>query len=430
MKKLIQFIIFIVIASTLNIQEGFLAAFVHFKLGHAGDRLLIIVNHLIVDGVSWRILIEDLSELYMCLKAGSSPQVSLQKTTAYQTWAKALQKNPIASEIRDFWRDFSRQSAQELPDDFERGENNYASSARYRCVLDHKLTQTLLTQVLEQYEVKINALLLNALSSSLKIAFGLDSVHIDMESHGRSLELDKVDLTRTVGWFTSIYPICLRSLETEQLADKLSHIQNALDIIPNGGDDFLTLRYGKDKLLALSTLKPEISFNYLGQFHNSIFNESIFQMAEEYYGEPVAPENLRRHKLSIVIVVVDGENSIFHEGFSPLHRRQLMVDVQVVSVSLAQPEIPRNFLHSPTPHEDSPVRRSQGGKLHLVGHGYFGHPGNGTLYIEGEKRGGQIQEHHSQKIAEEHEWGKNNGWMIYFEPPAIQGDPNLRTGRA
>jgi non-ribosomal peptide synthase protein (TIGR01720 family) len=99
----------------------------------------------------------------------------------------------------------------------------------------------------------------------------------------------------------------LQSLETEHLADKLSHVQTALDAIPNAGDDFLTLKYGKDKLTELSTLQPEISFNYLGQFHNSIFNESIFHMAEEYYGEPVAPENLRRHKLSIVIVVVDGE---------------------------------------------------------------------------------------------------------------------------
>lgn len=293
--------------ASLNIQEGVLAAFVHFKLGHAGDRLLIIVNHLIVDGVSWRILIEDLSELYTRLKAGSSPQVSLQKTTAYQTWAQALQKKPIASEIRDFWKDFAAQSAQTLPADFEGGENNYGSSSRYRCVLDRKLTQTLLTQVLEQYEVKINAVLLSALSSSLKIAFGLNSVRIDMESHGRSLELDKVDLTRTVGWFTSIYPICLQSLETDQLADKLSHVQNALEAIPNAGDDFLTLKYGSDKLSALSALQPEISFNYLGQFHNSIFNDSIFQMAEEYYGEPVAPENLRRHKLSIVVVVVDGE---------------------------------------------------------------------------------------------------------------------------
>jgi amino acid adenylation domain-containing protein/non-ribosomal peptide synthase protein (TIGR01720 family) len=293
--------------ASLNIQEGRLAAFVHFKLGNSGDRLLIIMNHLIVDGVSWRILIEDLSELYTRLKAGLSPKVSLEKTTSYQAWSHAMQKNSIAVETRDFWQHFAGQSAQTLHTDFERGANNYASSARYRCVLDRKLTQTLLTQVLEHYEVKINALLLNALSSALKMIFGLDSVSIDMESHGRSLELDTIDLTRTVGWFTSIYPICLQSLETEHMADKLSHVQAALDAIPNAGDDFLTLKYGEDKLTELSTLQPEISFNYLGQFHNSIFNESIFHMAEEYYGEPVAPENLRRNKLSIVAVVVEGE---------------------------------------------------------------------------------------------------------------------------
>ena len=292
--------------ASLDITEGPLAAFIHFKLGEADERVLVIINHLIIDGVSWRILIEDLSQLYSDLQAGKDLTLRLQKSSSYQLWGNTLAQSTVDSKTVAYWEEFSQGESQSLPVDFKRGDNNYASSDRFRYVISKELSKCLLTESVQDYAVHINALMLSALSLALNDCFGLTKVAVDLESHGRTQLNHEIDFTRTVGWFTNIYPIILDKSHNYSYLEGTKAIDAYLNSIPNAGNDALLLKYGEYRRSGLSAFNSEISFNYLGQFHQSIFQDSIFEMAHEYYGEPMSPENPRRHVLNIVAVIIDG----------------------------------------------------------------------------------------------------------------------------
>ncbi|MEO1592476.1 MAG: amino acid adenylation domain-containing protein, partial [Cyanobacteria bacterium J06632_22] len=206
---------------SLSLEQGPLVRVAGFKLGTA-DRLLIVAHHLVVDGVSWRILLADLQQTYQQLLAGES-QVTLFRSHSYQQWATQLVEQAkgaaIAADI-PYWQSVA-QSPSPLPLDITdtTGENTVANTADVTVSLSTAETQRILQTVLSTFQVQIADVLVTALVQTLLAWTQQSAVLIDLENYGRFSET--LDLSRTVGWFTGLYPVHLSVASTATLPEQL-----------------------------------------------------------------------------------------------------------------------------------------------------------------------------------------------------------------
>jgi amino acid adenylation domain-containing protein/non-ribosomal peptide synthase protein (TIGR01720 family) len=281
----------------LDICEGPVIQVVLFDLGADGQRLLWVVHHLVIDGVSWRILLEDFERVYGQLQSGE--QVTLpSKTTSFQRWAERLDHLAQSVEMRkelDYWTALCgplRISAiSALTEDSQRrdrrdtqtpAENTEGSSRTFTVSLSTDDTNALLQHVPRVYHTRIDDALLTALVRTLQE----DELLIELEKHGREELFEDVDLSRTVGWFTSAFPVLLKSQGT--LGDALKYTKEQLRRIPRGGVGYGLLRYlCRDEEVARQIRalpRPEVSFNYLGQLDQMFQASGLFRLARESSG--------------------------------------------------------------------------------------------------------------------------------------------------
>ncbi|WP_193076124.1 condensation domain-containing protein, partial [Pseudomonas sp. FME51] len=261
---------------SLNLQDGPLIRAVLAKLDDGSQRLLLAIHHLVVDGVSWRILLEDLQTAYGQL--GSGQEVTLPaKTSSTKVWAEHLQDYANSEALQQelsYWQDQLSDVNTDLPCDNPEGsmQGQYAASAQTR--LDPTYTRQLLQQAPSAYRTQVNDLLLTALARVISRWTQNDDVLVQLEGHGRQDLFEDIDLTRTVGWFTSMFPVKLSPIEA--VDGSIKRIKEQLRAIPEKGIGFGALRYLGDQQAqqVLSALpEPRITFNYLGQFDGSFAAE-------------------------------------------------------------------------------------------------------------------------------------------------------------
>ena len=304
--------------ASLNLSEGPLMQVVMFNLGSEVDaRLLIIIHHLAVDGVSWRILLSDLETIYQQLIAQQSIQLNA-KTTAFIDWAEKLKNYAQSEKIKqelDYWLNQPWSETTPLPLDsaHTQAEKTVDSAINYRVKLSPEETRALLGSVNSAYNTQINDILLSALVVSLAEWTGDSKVLIDLEGHGREELFSDVDLSRTIGWFTSLFPVLLRLPDDNQPAEVIKSIKEQLREIPHRGIGFGILRYLCEDTTVTQKLQtipiPEISFNYLGQF-DQIQSETGWKFAPESTGDNHSSKQTRHHLLEINSLVVEGELQI------------------------------------------------------------------------------------------------------------------------
>ncbi|UII73719.1 non-ribosomal peptide synthase/polyketide synthase [Pseudomonas sp. HN11] len=257
---------------SLDLSEGPLLRAVLVDLADGSQRLLLVIHHLVVDGVSWRILLEDLQTAYRQIAQGA-PLALPAKTSATRAWAERLQTYARSAALEQeltWWQTQLQGSPTGLPgaDPQASLSNRHALSVTTH--LDQAFTRRLLQDAPSAYRTQINDLLLTALARVIVRWTGEESMLIRLEGHGREDLFDEIDLTRTVGWFTSLYP--LKLVPTDSLAGSLKQIKEQLRAIPDKGLGFGALRYlgTAEAQQALSELpRPRITFNYLGQFDGS-----------------------------------------------------------------------------------------------------------------------------------------------------------------
>ncbi len=234
--------------ASLNLSTGPIVQMVMFNLGSDCDaRLLIIIHHLAVDGVSWRILLSDLAMIYQQLSAQKPIQLSA-KTTAFIDWAEKLNQyaqSEIIKQELGYWLNQPWSEVTSLPLDYHdtQAENVVSSAANVVVKLSREETHNLLTLVNQAYHTQINDLLLSALVQILADWTGNTTVLIDLEGHGREEIFAEVDLSRTVGWFTSLFPVLLQLPKSDQLGVILKSIKEQLRAIPQRGMGYGILRY-------------------------------------------------------------------------------------------------------------------------------------------------------------------------------------------
>ena len=280
----------------LNLSTGQLVRAVWFELDkQQHPRLLIIIHHLAIDGVSWRILLEDLISLL-------SGQTQLPaKTTSFKEWAEKTTAHQALN--KDYWLNPRYQAVAALPVENTAGLNTVAVEQAVSFSLSEADTRALLTDVHSAYQTKIDELLLTALTQTLCEWSQKTSLLIDLEGHGREELIAGLDVSRTVGWFTSIFPVVL-SLPNQ--GNALPFIKEQLRSIPDKGISYGYLRY-IDRKVGISHPTASVMFNYLGQFDTALSSNSPLQAITGSVGDLCNQQATRAHEFEIVSHIANGQ---------------------------------------------------------------------------------------------------------------------------
>ncbi|MCO4850630.1 non-ribosomal peptide synthase/polyketide synthase [Bacillus vallismortis] len=270
-----------------------------------GDHLLIAIHHLIVDGVSWRILLEDIVSGYRQAENGQMIQLP-QKTDSFQIWAKKLSEYAQSESFKQeqkYWANIEQIDVKPIPKDFHETHTTSKDSETETVEWTKEETELLLKQANRAYHTEINDLLLTSLGLSISHWSGLEQIPIHLEGHGREQMSQDMDVSRTVGWFTSLYPVVLHAQSGKEISDYIKWTKEGLRHIPQKGIGYGIARYLTGAMP--SKLNPEICFNYLGQLDQDLQQHAI-QLSSYSCGSDSSGDQERPYVLNINGMITEG----------------------------------------------------------------------------------------------------------------------------
>ncbi len=295
----------------LNIEKGKLINAILFTNAEE-NYLFITIHHLAIDDVSWRILLADLATAYQQLVQQQKIKLSA-KTTAFQDWSLYLQQ--YADTIKaDFW--LQQSVSMSLPIDFkvELTQNTVRSHVDISLSLSSEQTTDLLNNISQAYNIKINDVLLTALALTLTKWTGQSDILVDLETHGREAINENFDLSRTIGWFSSLYPIALHIPQTVDIGEIIKSVKEQLRCIPRNGFDYVVLRYLSKNATIRQKLQDlpqaQISFNYLGQLEQIVQNQLFLGIATQKTAYCHDNANQRAYLIDFNLVIIDKKLNI------------------------------------------------------------------------------------------------------------------------
>lgn len=297
--------------ASLNVENGPLIrlGLVRFE-NNEPARLLIAVHHLAVDGVSWRILREDLEAAYTQGASGVEPALT-GTGTPFSSWARATARQQAVQQSLPhlpYWEKSGAASTVKVPGDF--GTTPSAGVARDSRTLTVRIsrenTNALFQRVPAAYNTQINDVLLSALADAMQRWTGDGELVVNLEGHGREDIVAGADISHTTGWFTTLYPVRL-PLDRASVGSRIKRVKEILRGVPSRGLSYGVLRYtGEQKSLAAQPT-PEIVFNYLGQFDQVVSGSKLFAFAKEDSGPWYGADTVRPHLLELNALVLNGE---------------------------------------------------------------------------------------------------------------------------
>ncbi|WP_139488463.1 non-ribosomal peptide synthetase [Brevibacillus dissolubilis] len=297
----------------ISLDEGPLVKVALFQT-QDGDHLLIAIHHLVVDGVSWRILFEDFGTGYQQAAEGK-PILFQEKTHSFQTWAQELQQYANSKKMQqelDYWKNIEAIPTEPLPTDQTAASNLEKDTRTATVQLTAEETQNLLRHAHQAYQTEINDLLLVALGLTFKEWTGSSTVKVFMEGHGREDVIKGISIARTIGWFTSLFPVALDMASGQPLSDQIKQVKETIRAIPHKGIGYSILKYLSSQEWTgdfAGQPKPEIVFNYLGQFDTDL-NTELFSRSELSTGAVFGSNCERMHKLDMYAMTVGGQLTI------------------------------------------------------------------------------------------------------------------------
>lgn len=272
----------------------------------AGERLLLCAHHLVVDGVSWRVLLQDLQEVYQQLRLGKTVDPGPQ-TTSYKQWSEQLAEygRLFALKPAALGNTFSYGASLELEQPFTGCPFTYGERARYKRLLSPGLTKALLSGAHRANQPGITDLLLCGFGRAVVREAGITRLAITLEGHGREPISGGIELDRTVGWFTMMFPVVFDFGLAEHVGEHVRLVQRNVQKAHASGIEFGLQRWGHgcpppDRLHRL----PSILFNYLGDFDS--INTELFALASEEIGPVVDPQAVVPFDLEVTGLCLDG----------------------------------------------------------------------------------------------------------------------------
>lgn len=285
------------LADTEAVQRGFdlargpLFTAVLYRIP-TGDRLLLVAHHLVVDGVSWRILLEDLELALRQHLAGQAVDLG-PKSTSIRRWAEAAVVHAAT---------WDAVALPAWPASEASEPNVFGATRTLTWTLPEATTRALLTTANAAYHTEVNDLLLTALARALRRWQGGERFGVTLEGHGRDAEgLPAIE--RTVGWFTCLYPVALE-IAGDDLGAQIKGVKETLRAVPAKGLGYGIARYLQKNPALADAASASVSFNYLGQFGEESGGRLVF--ADESSGTPIGAKVARAHELDIGAIVVRG----------------------------------------------------------------------------------------------------------------------------
>ncbi|WP_246867222.1 non-ribosomal peptide synthetase [Dickeya sp. CFBP 2040] len=238
--------------------------------------LVLVIHHLVVDGVSWRVLLPELCQAAEAAMAGQLTVLPAEECSLVD-WSASLKGQVTARRAElPFWQSALAASLPRLGQRrLDPSRDQEQTRQQSRRVLDAGLTHAVLTTLPERYQARVDEILLGALTLACQRRFGVQPLRLALESHGRIDTPEGLDLGRTVGWLTAEYPVCITAPAEPDATPwaVLRSVKGALRAVPDRGIGYGVLRYldtqSADILAALDAHAPEILFNYLGRFDAS-----------------------------------------------------------------------------------------------------------------------------------------------------------------
>lgn len=253
------------IHQTLDIINGPIDYVIWFN----GYGLLWIIHHLIVDGISWRILLDDLNIFY-------SDSTLPPKTRSYKFWSDHIYEYNDLDQTYEFYSKSVNNNSL-----FKHLKRSDLMIDQISISFSQEITSKFTKEASECYNTQPNDLLLAALKLSIGDVTGHYNISVDLEGHGRENLGSEVDLSRSVGWFTSIYPVNINISNPESLSNTIIEIKEGLKKIPYKGLTYgIALMNGKIK-----NQNSNVLFNYLGQFNTNTKNHELFRFGDYIKGD-------------------------------------------------------------------------------------------------------------------------------------------------
>lgn len=326
-----------------------------------GDRLLIVLHHLVIDGLSWRILLEDLEFGYSRRRQGLDAALPL-KSDSFRLWASRLNdfaaSKMIAAE-RSYWKEIEKETRLSIGPWTANGYGYFGKTEICAVRLEKEETSLLLTSIHRTYNTGMNDILLCSLVRAMKEYFDIAQFPVWMEGHGRESLFPDLDVSRTVGWFTSEYPIILKASGNASIDADIITTKEMLRNIPNNGIGYGLLKWisPKEEETDLDGSKPPISFNYWGQTDEPQ-TDAVFRLSDLHKGEDIGGSRRRPHWLDIKGLVTDGQlefvlvynpdvfSSAVAAGFSECFRQSLLELITFCTASTENRPTPSDFSYS------------------------------------------------------------------------------------
>lgn len=289
------------------------------------QQLLLVAHHLIIDGVSWRILFQDMEFLYQFYRSEnrSLPFNDRRKTTSYQHWSEFLRDyaNDLAQKQLKYWQASLQKPVARLRP--FKALSQWTLNQK-NIQLDKHITQKLLTQCNQLYRTQIHELLLSALVLTMREHGSGDVFRIDLETHGREHLSNQIDLSQTMGWFTALYPLTLDLNGQEDLRDIICVTKEHIRQVPNNGIGYGVLKYLSENSEFINQPDSELVFNYLGQFDQHNTDKSAFAIAQESTGQQISSHRRPAHDLSLNGMIHDEQLSFTMTYIPEIYADSLM----------------------------------------------------------------------------------------------------------
>lgn len=296
--------------ANFNIAEDLLFKASIIKLDDKREYLLLTAHHLVIDGVSWRIIIEDIESLLYQTSIKTSLTLP-PKTDSFKKWADNLfdySNNDFSTEIQ-YWSDIVKK-IMNFPTDSDGlyMKDYYKDTRVLEAKLDKELTKNLLSKSLQIYNQGIQETLVSALALTITSITSQNDIVIEVERHGREDISPDVDISRTVGWFTSMYPLYLKISENG-IESNLKSLKEQQNNVPFKGFNFGIIKFLKQQFNEVHS--NLIRFNYLGDF-STLSSGRVFSLSPISTGEDVAEDNVFEPLIEINSYIYQGElNLIF-----------------------------------------------------------------------------------------------------------------------
>ncbi|WP_224360463.1 non-ribosomal peptide synthetase [Hyalangium versicolor] len=270
-----------------------------------GERVLWVVHHVSVDAVSWGVLVEDLASAYRQAVEGAATVVLPERSDSFQAWSRFLHSyaDNVNPSERSYWSEVERalSSVPSLRGEGQGARGRNQDSGSVELVLSPERTRLLLGNANRAYNTQAGELVFAALARALQAWMGSHRMAFAMEGHGRTLSAaSELDVSRTVGWFTCLYPVVLALPTRDDIGQHIKQVKETLRAVPEQGIGYGVLRQAG--LLPRSEQEPQISFNYLGQSEGGA-SPAPFALAPESTGTMQHPEASRLFDIDILASV-------------------------------------------------------------------------------------------------------------------------------